>query len=73
LRRKELNSWWPASRDQAREALLSWKRDQNLAGLRDASALAKLPAEEREACRKLWADVDALLKKAGEVKGSPDK
>ena len=30
----------------------------------DKAALAKLPAEERAACEKLWADVAALLKKA---------
>jgi hypothetical protein len=39
-------------------------RGPDLAGLPEAAALAKLPAEEREACRKLWADVDALLQRA---------
>jgi hypothetical protein len=46
-----------------------WKDDdsphKNLAGIRDAAALAKLPAEDQEACRQLWAEVDALLKQAG--------
>jgi len=32
--------------------------------------VAKLPAEEREACNKLWADVAALLKK---VEGKSDR
>jgi tetratricopeptide (TPR) repeat protein len=64
LCKKELNSWWPPSREQAREALTSWKRVQDLAGLRDQDALAKLPEAERAACRKLWADVDALLQRA---------
>jgi len=36
-------------------------------GIRDESALAKLPADERAAFTQLWADVAALLKKA-EVK-----
>ena len=35
-----------------------------LAGLRDPAALAKLPAEERQAGQQLWADVEALLRKA---------
>jgi hypothetical protein len=34
-----------------------------LAGLRDPDALEKLPAAERTAFTKLWADVAALLKK----------
>jgi hypothetical protein len=43
--------------------LRHWQGDADLAGLRDPAALAKLPAEEREACQKLWAEVEALLKK----------
>jgi hypothetical protein len=31
---------------------------------REPAALAKLPAAEQAACRKLWAEVAALLKKA---------
>jgi hypothetical protein len=30
--------------------------------------VAKLPADEREACRKLWADVAELLKNANDAK-----
>ncbi len=36
-----------------------------LAGLRDGAAVARLPAEEREACRKLWDEVARVLKRAG--------
>ena len=43
-----------------------WQKDTDLAGIRDAAALAKLPAEEQKACTQLWADVAALLKKAAE-------
>ncbi len=43
-----------------------WQQDTDLAGIRDAAALAKLPAEERAACEKLWSDVASLLKKAEE-------
>jgi tetratricopeptide (TPR) repeat protein len=42
--------------------LRDWQRDVDLAGIRDAAALAKLPTEEQKACNKLWADVAELLK-----------
>jgi serine/threonine-protein kinase len=41
-----------------------WKFDPQLAGLRDPAAVAKLPAEEQAACKQLWTDVEALLKRA---------
>jgi tetratricopeptide (TPR) repeat protein len=44
--------------------LKHWQQDTDLAGLRGATALAKIPAEEQEAWTQLWADVAALLKKA---------
>jgi tetratricopeptide (TPR) repeat protein len=43
--------------------LTRWNRDLALAGVRDESALAKLPAAEREEWTKLWAEVAALRKK----------
>src|SRR5262249_49421729 len=49
-----------------RETLQRWQEDRDLAGLRDAAALTKLPAEERSAFAQLWADVAALVKKAEE-------
>jgi hypothetical protein len=45
--------------------LRHWQQDSDLAGLREAAALAKLPPEVRAACGRLWADVAALLEKAG--------
>jgi hypothetical protein len=47
---------------------ISLQTDPDLAGLRDPAPLAKLPDPEQEVCRKLWADVAALLKKAQEAK-----
>jgi len=44
--------------------LQHWKADPDLAGIRDGSALAKLPEDERKTCRALWAEVEVLLKKA---------
>jgi hypothetical protein len=44
--------------------LQQWQKDPNLAGLRDDKALSMLPEAERDAWKKLWADVAALLDKA---------
>jgi serine/threonine-protein kinase len=66
LRTKQLDSGQSADRTAAQQALRHWQQDRDLAGLRDAAALAKRPAEERTACEKLWADVAALLTKAEE-------
>jgi serine/threonine-protein kinase len=46
------------------KTLQHWKADPDLAALRDPAALTKLPADERKACRALWAEVAALLAKA---------
>jgi tetratricopeptide (TPR) repeat protein len=62
-RRKQLQSWWPGEATQARTALAHWQKDPDLAGIRDAMPLAKLPAEEQKAFAQLWADVATLLKK----------
>jgi serine/threonine protein kinase/tetratricopeptide (TPR) repeat protein len=42
--------------------LQHWQMDPDLACLRNEESLAELPESEREACRKLWADVAELLK-----------
>jgi hypothetical protein len=47
-----------------RDALPLWKKDRDLAGLRDPGALEKLPVAERAAWRALWAEVDRLLDEA---------
>jgi hypothetical protein len=56
-----------ANKEQRRvvvESLEHWQRDTDLVGIRYDAGLAKLPETERVAFRKLWAGVDALLKKA---------
>ena len=55
----------PEDRRAVRQRLWRWRREQGLAGLRDPAAVAKLPANEREACKHFWEDVEALLAKAG--------
>jgi hypothetical protein len=64
LRARQLESGQPAAGAEVRQELKHWQKDTDLAGLRDQGALAKLPAEERAACAKLWADVAALVQKA---------
>jgi tetratricopeptide (TPR) repeat protein len=64
LRSRQLQSGQPTDRAEVRQKMKHWQQDSDLAGLRDKDALAKLPAKERAACAKLWADVAALLKKA---------
>jgi tetratricopeptide (TPR) repeat protein len=53
-------------RPHARSSLQRWRRDSDLASIRDAGALARLPREEQQACLELWKAVDALLQKAKE-------
>jgi hypothetical protein len=43
-----------------------WLVDPDLAGVRGAQAIAKLPPEEWQRWTKLWADVEALRKKVQE-------
>ena len=68
--RAELSAWEkvataaePASKPLVAKTLQHWKSDADLAGVRDADALAKLPEAERAAWITLWGEVDALLAK----------
>jgi serine/threonine-protein kinase len=63
-RARQLESGKPEDRADVQKQLRHWQQDADLAGLRDPAAVAKLPADEQEACKKLWADVNALLQKA---------
>jgi serine/threonine protein kinase/Flp pilus assembly protein TadD len=56
-----LESGKPDDRRLVVQRLRHWQGDWDLAGLRDPAAAARRPADEREACRQLWADVQALL------------
>jgi tetratricopeptide (TPR) repeat protein len=74
--RADLAAWRRRSKGlrgpEARQALLHWQKDADLAGLRDEKALAGLSPEERAACEVLWADVAALLKTAGAQPTQPE-
>src|SRR5262249_54469091 len=54
----------PPTRAALPGTLRHWQRDPDLAGLRDAAALAELPEEEREAWRGPWAEVKEALTRA---------
>jgi tetratricopeptide (TPR) repeat protein len=66
LRTKQQETGKPADRAEVQKTMRHWQQDTNLAGIRNAAALAQLPTDEQKACTQLWADVAALLTKAGE-------
>jgi superkiller protein 3 len=61
---QRLESGKPGDRQLVRQRLRGWQGHQDLAGLRDPDAVAKLPADEQKTCQQLWAEVQALLTKA---------
>ncbi len=61
---KQVDSGTAADRIQARRTLAPWRDDPDLAGLRDADTLQKLPSAERQDCQALWQEVAALLRRA---------
>jgi serine/threonine-protein kinase len=66
---KFLDSDGPKARAAVDAILRHWKEDADLAGVRDGTALATLPADERRAWEAFWKDVNALLK--GEARPGP--
>jgi tetratricopeptide (TPR) repeat protein len=70
--RADLGAWAKrvakgTSQEQARaqKALRHWQADSDLAGVRSPEALGRLPEAERAEWRRLWADVQAILDRAG--------
>ncbi len=61
---KLLESGPPQARPFIAQTLQHWRKDTDLGGIREAEALAKLPADEQKACARLWTDAAELLKKA---------
>jgi hypothetical protein len=62
LCQRRLEKATPKERDEIRQRLEAWRDTAEMAGIR--AALAKLPDDERAACRGLWAEVEALLTKS---------
>ena len=61
---RQLETVRPQDRQVFTSPLARWKSDPDLASIRDAVALAKLPAEEQRGWRDFWTAVDSLLKNA---------
>jgi len=64
LHAKGLQGADPRHRTVVRLQMEYWQRDDDLIGIRDSAALAKLPAGERQAWIQLWTDVETLLRQA---------
>ncbi len=60
---KQAQAGKPEAKAVVSERLEHWKDDSDLEGIRDEGAVKALSEDEKKACRTLWADVDALLKK----------
>jgi tetratricopeptide (TPR) repeat protein len=60
---KIVESGPPQSRAIVAATLKHWKKDSDLAGIRDDAEVDKLRDQEQAAFKQLWIDVDALLKK----------
>jgi serine/threonine-protein kinase len=61
---KQLTRGGPEARTALQQTMRHWQTDPDLGGLRDAAALGNLPADERAAWSKLWAEVQELREKA---------
>ena len=72
--RADLTAWEKRRQDDPKacpkiqQTLRHWRADADLAGVREADALAKLPETEREAWRKLWDGVAGLLTQVDDSK-----
>jgi serine/threonine-protein kinase len=60
----KVDSGTAADRIQAHKTLAPWRDDTDLASVRDADALQRLPPAERQECQALWQEVAALLSRA---------
>src|SRR5262249_30166337 len=67
---KHLEGGMAQAATYVRQALQRWQSETALDPLRGA-ALANLPAAEQAAWRKLWADADALHKRAASASSNP--
>jgi tetratricopeptide (TPR) repeat protein len=64
VRRRHLKITAPGQAEQARVTLEHWRRDPDLAGVRDRDQLVRLPAEEGEAWVCFWREVGESLRES---------
>ncbi|MFO0889983.1 MAG: tetratricopeptide repeat protein [Isosphaeraceae bacterium] len=71
---ESLRSGPPQAQPFVVQTLKRWREDADLADVRDAAALAKLPQSERKDFQALWNEVEALLRRleAGAAGALPD-
>ena len=63
-----------ATREPLKQRLTEWRGDPDLAGVREAAELAKLPADERKEWLAFWAEVEAMLDRCVDrVRGMVDR
>jgi hypothetical protein len=65
---KRLDRGSAADRRQVQQQLQRWLADPPLVGVRSAAAIGKLPAAERAGWAELWAEAEALRRKARETR-----
>jgi hypothetical protein len=65
---KVLETGSPRDRSNVIATIRWWPRDPDLATVRDADALTKLPEAERKEWQAIWAQVDALIRETGDAK-----
>jgi serine/threonine protein kinase/Flp pilus assembly protein TadD len=69
LRAKSARSKVPGERAAVAKVLQAWQQDADLACVREPGALAKLPVEERDDWKKIWTELDVLLRKIEASRG----
>jgi serine/threonine-protein kinase len=62
---KALHGDSAADRDRVKWNLTQWRRDPDLAGLRDPAELDKLPADEQKDCLRLWDESSVVRGRTG--------
>ena len=61
---KQLEGTDAKTHQGVQQTLQHWQKDPDLANVRDADALAKLPEAERAAWQEFWTEVETLRQKA---------
>ncbi len=63
----------PVQNQMIQQQMAHWRRDPDLASVRDAAALDRLAAHERAAWQALWRDVDELAKRVAKQDKAGEK
>jgi hypothetical protein len=74
--RADLARWTSEAKDpkrqqQVRDQLTDWKKESDLAPVRDPAWLAAMPPADRKEWEALWRDVDAVLASITQREGPP--